>query len=910
MRIALRLLMSTGIIFAAAVAAGTLLFRAHTEGETFPIPFDVALVAGAVIMVLSLAAAFWLLNTGVIKRLLELQRAMSAFVEGRQQKIPTDGKDEIASMGRALEYLVTTLQTREQSLEDQLSFQRTLLDTIPNPIFYTDTEDRFLGANAAFESVVGLPPEDVVGKTAFDIDRPDLAARYDPDERAGGQTNKRRYSYETQKAFADGRQHHVMIEKAHFTDPEGRSNGVACVMVDITRLKEAERELNGAKELAESANQAKSSFLAAMSHEIRTPMNGVSGMAELLEQTKLEREQRQMLRTVRESADALLRIIDDILDFSKIEAGRMDLEYVPVAPATIVNSVAANLAPNLRKRRRNLNLLAYVDPDVPAWVKGDTVRLRQILMNLAGNAIKFTESGKVVIAAEVPDPENAPNTVRFRVSDTGIGISKENQKKLFEAFAQAESSITRRFGGTGLGLSISKRLVDMMGGQIGIESELGHGATFWFELTFEPAEPPDDAIPSDLPEIDGAGVLVCVSDPEERDFLAGYLENTGARVRQIDTVGRMLEECSLSDVVIVDEWSGSGGSVGELTAAIELEVTNGRPHGVVYVCNRRGDGPTSQAMAVVPLTRPYDRERAAEAVAAAAGIVEETPLADREAEHDASAPAAVPSVDEARAAGRLILAVEDHPVNRQVLMRQLHTLGHAVEVASNGVEALEMWTSRAYGLVLTDCHMPEMDGFELTAAIRAAEEGTGRHTPIVAATANALQGEAENCRRAGMDGYLSKPIKLDALARELEKWLPVGEKTTAALAAHAEEEKVKSSVNNGAAIDLSVLESICHGDKTALGEMLDAFIDINDGVLSELMSAIANQNAGGVSDLAHKLKGSAGTAGARQLAEIAKKLEISGQKSVWEDIETLGPSLKSEFERVRNEIDSLKGQGL
>jgi len=909
MRITSRLLISTAFVLIAFAVSGALIYQVHIDPEVAPISFNSALMISAGLMVVALACAFWLVNAGIIVRLLQLQRAMSAYVEGRHQEIPTHGNDEIASMGRALEYLVTTLQTREQSLEDQLSFQKTLLDTIPNPIFYTDTNDKFLGANAAFENVVGLPPEEVVGKTAFDIDRPDLAARYDPEERSGGQT-KRRYSYEAQKAFADGRDHHVMIEKAHFTDPEGRSNGVACVMVDITRLKEAEQELHGAKELAETANQAKSSFLAAMSHEIRTPMNGVSGMAELLEQTKLEREQRQMLRTVRESADALLRIIDDILDFSKIEAGRMDLETVPVSPAAIINSVAANLAPNIRKRRRDLDLVAYIDPNVPSWVLGDTVRLRQILMNLAGNAIKFTESGKVVIAAEIPDAETAPNTIRFRVVDTGIGISKENQQKLFDAFTQAESSITRRFGGTGLGLSISKRLVDMMGGRIGIESELGQGATFWFELTLEPTTAPDDAIPLDIPDISSVNVLVCVSDPEENTFLGTYLEDTGARVRKIDTVGRMLEECAMADVVVIDDWSGSGGSGSELAAAINLEASHGKKPGLVHLCNRRADGAASSHLIVVPLTRPFDQERLAEAVAAAAGIVEKTPLADREADGDAVTQNTVPSVDEARAAGRLILAVEDHPVNRQVLMRQLNSLGHAVELAAHGAEALEMWSSRAYGLVLTDCHMPEMDGFELTAAIRAAEEGTGRHTPIIAATANALQGEAENCRRAGMDGYLSKPIKLDALARELEKWLPAGANTAKALAEHAKSGEQPTRANQGAAIDISVLSSICHGDEEALQEMLGAFLDINDGVLEELLAAIESQNASGVSDLAHKLKGSAGTAGARQLAEIAKKLEVSGHKSTWSDIEVLGPALKTEYERVRGEIDGYRGQEL
>lgn len=300
----------------------------------------------------------------VIRQLLLLQTSMAASVEGREADIPMSGNDEIASMGRALDYLVTTLRRREALLGDQLDFQKTLLDTIPNPIFYKNDNGQFTGANAAFESVEGLTPDEIIGKSPFDLDRPDLAERYDAQDRAVGM-GKRRYSYETQKIFADGKKHHVMIEKAQFENADGKTTGVAGVIVDITRLKEAEQELQVAKEIAESASQAKSSFLAAMSHEIRTPMNGVTGMVELLEKTHLEREQRNMLRTVRESAEALLRIIDDILDFSKIEAGRMDLENVPVSLSAIINGVADTLAPSVKERGRDVSFISFADPNCP-----------------------------------------------------------------------------------------------------------------------------------------------------------------------------------------------------------------------------------------------------------------------------------------------------------------------------------------------------------------------------------------------------------------------------------------------------------------------------------------------------------------------------------------------------------------
>ncbi len=541
---------------------------------------------------------------------------MSAFVEGRNEEIPTDGNDEIAHMGRALDYLVTTLQRREERLEDQLSFQRTLLDTIPNPIYYKDNDGRFLGANAAFESVIGRPPEDIVGRTPFELDRPDLAERFDPEDRPAGAA-RRRYSYAGKKLFADGKPHHVMIEKAQFIDADGRATGVAGVLVDITRLKEAEEELQTAKNAAEAANQAKSAFLAAMSHEIRTPMNGVTGMVELLERTRLEREQRQMLRTVRESAESLLTIIDDILDFSKIEAGRLDLEAVPVSVPKILHGVAETLAPNILKRGRDLDLLGYIDAEVPAWILGDPVRLRQILLNLGGNAVKFTEAGKIIMTADTVIRDGR-NNIRFRVSDTGIGIATGNLEKLFAAFQQAEGSITRRFGGTGLGLSISRRLVEMMGGKIGIESTLGKGSTFWFEIPALVVAAPPDAMSEDLPDVVGLRVLVAASDADERHFIDQYLQGIAVTTRGAENVGEIIRACGLVDVVIVSDWSGSGGSAAELADSIGIERSAAAGPGIVHVANnrRRDAKPGRQRHAY--LVRPYSRHGLLSAVAAAA----------------------------------------------------------------------------------------------------------------------------------------------------------------------------------------------------------------------------------------------------------------------------------------------------
>lgn len=842
------------------------------------------------------------LYRNVIHRLLLLQTSMAAFVEGREADIPTSGNDEIASMGRALDYLVTTLRRREARLGDQLDFQKTLLDTIPNPIFYKNDNGQFTGANAAFESVVGLTPDEIIGKSPFDIDRPDLAERYDPQDRAVGM-GKRRYSYETQKTFADGKKHHVMIEKAQFENADGKTTGVAGVIVDITRLKEAEQELQIAKEIAESASQAKSSFLAAMSHEIRTPMNGVTGMVELLEKTHLEREQRNMLRTVRESAEALLRIIDDILDFSKIEAGRMDLENVPVSLPAIINGVADTLAPSVKKRGRDVSFISFADPNCPDWVLSDPVRLRQILMNLAGNAVKFTEAGKVVIAVEKVDTKNDNIILRFRVSDTGIGISKDNQQKLFEAFTQAEGTITRRFGGTGLGLSISRRLVDLMGGRIGVESELGQGATFWFEIPFLISGPADNAEPVAV-EIDlrDINVLICVSDAEERQILSRYLEHLDIKHSKMQTVGDMIDACGMADVVIIDNWAGSGGSVDELTQTIVQETSAQNRPGILCLRNQPAQSKKTFKKNGITVQRPYSKRALVEALAVAIGRIDTNQFNQDQSEERRVSVVEPPSVEAAREAGRLILAVEDHPVNRQVLMRQLHTLGYAVEVAENGVEALEKWQTGDFALVLTDCHMPEMDGFELTAAIRAAEETSRAHTPIIAATANALQGEAENCLRAGMDGYLSKPVKLEQLAEEISKWLPRDDVQTIERITHpSTTEKMEDKI-----IDLSVLRSICHGNEDDLKEMLGDFVDINRLVIDDIENAANANDHDALTGHAHKLKGSAGTAGAKPLAEIAKQLEKIKTSDDSTKIIELTQAVRAEFERVCVEINELR----
>jgi len=460
---------------------------------------------------------------------------------------------------------------------------------------------------------------------------------------------------------------------------------------------------------AESANQAKSTFLAMVSHEIRTPMNGVLGMIDVLERSSLSLEQREALGTVRFSASALLRIIDDILDFSKIEAGRLDLERIELSTVELIEGAAETLAP--QAAAKGLKLAAYVAPGVPDRVLGDPLRLRQILFNLLGNAIKFTETGAVRLALEKAED----GALRITVADTGIGLSAEQQARLFHPFVQADSSTTRRFGGTGLGLSIVRRLAEAMGGTVEVASELGRGSTFVVTARLEEV---DSTASRDVP-LEGLCLALALPDADEARAIARYLEDAGA------------------GVTLTDSTSAAGIRLAEGDAVVAL-----------------ADGPQS-----VGLPRPWRRDALVRAVARAAGRTIGRPVE------------AVPAVAEKALHGR-VLVVDDNSVNRKILARQLELAGASTDAAAGGQEALELWRKGGYDLVLADLQMPTMDGFELARRIRESEAAEQRaRTPILAVTASTLEEQEQKSRAVGMDGFITKPIGIEQLKATLEVWL-------------------------------------------------------------------------------------------------------------------------------------------
>ena len=782
---------------------------------------------------------------------------------------------------------VTARKKAEAALEQERYLLHSLMDNLPHNIYFKDGDSRFIRVNKALADNFGLgDASEAIGKSDLDFFTEEHARAAMADEQEIIRSGQPVLDKEENETWTNGHDSWVSTTKMPLCNKEGGVIGTFGISRDITEQKRAAEALRVAKEAAEAANRAKSDFLANMSHEIRTPMNAIIGMTELVLDTPLSDSQQDYLRMVRESGDALLELINDILDFSKIEAGKLELESVPFNLHESLGDTMKSLA--MRAHAKGLELAYEIQSDVPERLVGDPGRLRQIVVNLVGNAVKFTETGEVVLAVEHESRSDGEVVLHFAVSDTGIGIPEDKIAHIFDAFEQADSTTTRRFGGTGLGLAISSRLVESMGGKISVESHVGQGCTFHFTARFPVATGDAPTGPTLKPAvIRDTPVLIVDDNATNRRILKEMLSNWGMRpataegVREAlpllrgahqagDPYALVLTDANMPDV----DGFALAKEIKEdpmLGSTIIMMLTSGDRHGDVTRCEGLG--------LAAYLLKPVKQSELFDAVVLALGITE--------VEDDSSSKAAAEEISQLDPL-RILLA-EDSLVNQRLAVGLLEKHGHTVVVAGHGREAVATLQSQSFDVVLMDVQMPEMDGFEATAAIRRQERQTGCHIPIVAMTAHAMKGDRERCLAAGMDSYVSKPIRAARLFQAVESVLARHDETPATPDPHSTD---KSVVNWFEALEGT------EGDRDLLMATAEAFLEESPRLLATIRGAITDNATAELEMAAHALKSTLCFFGAMTISDAAAKLEEMAQTGNLDEAAPTFTTLEEDMSKV------------
>ncbi len=793
--------------------------------------------------------------------------------------------------------LEAEIQRRLHDLESERNRLNIILQNMADGLLVTSSDGKVLVVNPIFEEMVRRPARAMLGQPL------DSAV------------NIPALSDLVRRALKEGQVHTAELALAASEFQTGRAfkastlalrdrSGIITVLRDITREKEADQLLRQAKEAAEAANQAKSIFLANMSHEIRTPMNGILGMASLLLDTELTAEQRDFAETIHTSGESLLTIINDILDFSKIEAGRMELENQPFDLRECVEDALDLVAP--KATHKGLDLAYFIDYQVPATLMGDATRLRQIILNLLGNAIKFTDQGEVVVEVKVESADDAthsfPRTLHFSVRDTGIGIPPDRMDRLFQSFSQVDASTTRKYGGTGLGLAISQRLCELMGGAMWVESPSqppsgdglgGPGSTFHFTIQAEAA--PSQAriyLRGHPPQLGGKRVLIVEDNPTHQRILTLQTQSWGMLPRATASPVEALEWIRRGDpfdIAILDMFMPEMDGV---TLATEIQ--------------RERDSRTLPLIMLASLSqREIDRDIAPHPPHFAAYLTKPIKLSqlhDALTEILAEQPTQIrmspqrPQLD-TQMAERLplrILVAEDNTVNQKLALQILRKMGYRADIAANGLETLEALERQPYDVILMDVQMPEMDGLEATRHIRADPPQAGERRPrIIAMTANAMQGDRETCLAAGMDDYISKPIRIEELVNALNQCTPGDHPALSASASSAQFESIDWAVLEG----LKQFQGEEEGD--FVQEMIDLYLADALSLLESIRQAITQSDPGGLKLAAHTLKGNSNNLGAKRMGTLSQEMEKLGRDGTVEGAENKLIELEREFERVR-----------
>jgi PAS domain S-box-containing protein len=823
---------------------------------------------------------------------------------------------------------ITNQKNIELEISRQKQFYETLVSNAPVAIVVLDGEEKIISSNPAFEKLFGYLNSEVVGVP--------LDTLITTEElRAEAAAYTKQVMVDTVHAISKRRRRDgSLVDVEIFGVPvivNGERIGALAIYHDISAIVRAQQE-------AEQANLSKSEFLANMSHEIRTPMNGVIGMLELALDTSLTSEQEDFLQTALKSAEALLSLLNDILDFSKIEAGKLELEAITFDLRTTIEDVGYTLAK--RAQDKGLELVCLVHPEITHTLRGDAGRLRQILINLAGNAIKFTHQGEIVIRTEPISENDSEMKIRFSVQDTGIGIPRERQGAVFERFTQADGTTTRKYGGTGLGLTISRQLVEAMHGEIGLKSEPGVGSEFWFEVTFaKVAKTAHLQIASDTQTVDlkSAHILSIDDNQTNRYVLSKMLEGFGCRIdsaasgaRGIEMLHQAIRSSDPYHVVLLD--MQMPGMDGEQTARAIKSDPLAREVKVIILTSmgKRGDAVRLEALGCSGyLLKPVKQQMLYEALL--------TVLNRKEEEHTGIITRHV--ISEKRANDKRILLAEDNAINQKIAIAMLQKNGYSVDVVGNGQQAFEKAISARYSAILMDVQMPDVDGFEATQLIRKWESENERHTPIIAMTAHAMKGDREKCLEAGMDDYVTKPIESRILYNVLERWLAPAdeellEEKPSLTEANTDTNFLLEDMDDGLfgeeaspasprveepdlplelgtppeiPVDLDNALARFDGDKNFMFEMCNDFRNHLPDRMQEIRTAF---NAGDINRLhrhSHTLKGVALNFDAHFLAELAGSLEQLCKREKLAGAENLILLLEKETARVSDYLEGILG---
>jgi PAS domain S-box-containing protein len=824
--------------------------------------------------------------------LAEIQRRDADLLRAQEEL-----EDRVEKRTAELRQEIAVRQKTEAALRESEERTRLLLDSTAEAIFGVDLEGRCTFCNRSTLRLLGYADaQDLLGRNMHDQvhhTRPNGSPYSEQDcPIAEAVRNGEAYHRDDEILWrADG----TSFPAEYWSYPvvrKGQTVGAVITFVDITDRRAAQQALERAKEAAEAASRAKSEFLANMSHEIRTPMNGIIGMTELALETDLTHEQREYLSMVKTSADSLLAIINDILDFSKIEAGKMELERSVFSVREILEETVRSFG--VAAAEKHLELVCDIRSDVPQLVAGDATRLRQVVVNLLGNALKFTERGEIVLHTEVQQIDEQAVELHFTVHDTGIGIPKDKQELIFEAFAQADGSSTRRYGGTGLGLTISNRLVAMMVGRMWLESAPGQGSTFHFTARFDLA--PALAARAELESnatLVGIPVLVVDDNPTNRRILEMTLLQWGMKPISVASgwaalaeLRRAAQSGKVTPLVLLDAQMPQ---LDGFATAAKIKQDPDLPTATIMMLTsggQRGDADRCRQLGISAyLTKPIRQWELREAILRVLGLKPQRGESPRLVTRH--------TLQETSRRLRILLA-EDNIVNRELTLRILSKRGHAVTLAVNGKRALEALESQPFDVILMDVQMPEMDGFEATAAIRKREAITGTRIPIIAMTAHAMKGDRERCLAAGMDGYISKPVRAEELL-----------KLTEALAAGAGGPIDRADEPEHVVMDRHLALARVDGDEILLGDLARLFLEESPKMLAAIQEAVNLRDAERLQRAAHSLKGSVATLAAQKAVEAALKLERLGRAGDLENVEKVYAALVAEIERLKPVLEVL-----